>query len=58
MGEVPKYVIVAESGPDHAKQFVAEVLIQGQAYGRGEGHRKQDAEKEAARSALESLGLL
>ncbi|MEB3269584.1 MAG: ribonuclease III [Leptolyngbya sp.] len=58
IGEVPKYTIVAASGPDHAKQFVAEVLIQGQAHGRGEGQRKQDAEKEAARSALRRLGLL
>jgi ribonuclease-3 len=57
-GQVPKYEIVAESGPDHAKQFVVEVSIQQQPYGQGEGHRKQDAEKEAARSALERLGLL
>ncbi|MDA0268980.1 MAG: ribonuclease III [Cyanobacteria bacterium] len=57
-GEVPKYQIIAESGPDHAKYFTAEVLIQGEQYGVGKGAKKQDAEKKAARSALERLGLL
>ena len=57
-GEVPKYQIVAESGPDHAKYFTAEVAIQGEQYGIGKGAKKQDAEKKAARSALERLGLL
>jgi ribonuclease-3 len=54
----PSYVIVKESGPDHAKQFVAEVRIGEQAYGQGRGHKKQEAEKDAARSALIRLGLL
>ncbi|HEY9735567.1 MAG TPA: ribonuclease III [Trichocoleus sp.] len=58
VGEVPRYLIVEESGPDHAKRFVAEVWVQGTAYGRGEGNKKQEAEKEAARNALETLGLL
>jgi ribonuclease-3 len=57
-GEVPKYQIISESGPDHAKYFTAEVLIQGEQYGIGKGAKKQDAEKKAARSALERLGLL
>ncbi|WP_008308293.1 ribonuclease III [Leptolyngbya sp. PCC 6406] len=57
-GEIPEYVMVEASGPDHAKQFVVEVRIQGQVYGRGQGQRKQDAEKQAARLALERLGLL
>jgi len=54
-GEIPRYTIVEASGPDHAKQFVAEVRLQGTAYGRGRGHRKQEAEKEAARQALRRL---
>ncbi len=58
VGEVPDYVIMAESGPDHAKQFVAEVRVKGKGYGRGQGPKKQSAEKQAARSALERLGLL
>lgn len=48
----PRYQIIAESGPDHAKQFTAQVLINNQVYGTGKGHRKQEAEKRAAEEAL------
>ncbi|MBD0334525.1 MAG: ribonuclease III [Cyanobacteria bacterium Co-bin13] len=57
-GEVPIYIIVEEAGPDHAKRFIAEVRVKDMPYGRGKGRKKQEAEKEAARSALETLGLL
>ena len=57
-GENPKYAIVRESGPDHAKTRVAVVQIGDKSYGEGQGRSKQDAEKEAARDALEKLGLL
>ncbi|MBD2260710.1 ribonuclease III [Pseudanabaena sp. FACHB-2040] len=57
-GEVPEYVIIEEAGPDHAKRFVSEVWVKGKPYGRGKGRKKQEAEKQAARSALETLGLL
>jgi ribonuclease III len=57
-GENPKYLIVGQSGPDHAKVWVAEVYVAGEKYGKGTGRRKQDAEKEAARDALAELGLL
>ena len=51
----PIYQIVAESGPDHAKQFTARVLINGKVYGIGTGSRKQEAEKIAAETALKSI---
>jgi ribonuclease-3 len=51
----PAYVTVEESGPDHARQFTVEVLIQGFARGRGTGHSKQAAEQAAARAALEAV---
>ncbi|NEP16907.1 MAG: ribonuclease III [Leptolyngbya sp. SIO4C1] len=54
-GEVPQYIIIHETGPDHAKAFTAEVRIQGKAYGQGSGRKKQDAEKQAAQAALEAL---
>jgi ribonuclease-3 len=57
-GENPTYVVVSESGPDHAKTFVIEVNLQGKPYGRGSGRKKQEAEKDAARDALDRLGLL
>lgn len=52
MGVTPRYRIVAESGPDHAKTFVAEVLLGDQVAGRGEGRSKQAAERAAAEDAL------
>ena len=57
-GIIPTYDIVSESGPDHAKEFTAVVCINEQVFGRGQGRRKQDAEKAAARDALTQLGLL
>ncbi|MGL5795885.1 MAG: ribonuclease III [Waterburya sp.] len=51
----PKYQIIAESGPDHAKQFTAQVSILGQVYGVGTDRRKQEAEKRAAEAALKAL---
>ncbi|MEO0540419.1 MAG: ribonuclease III [Cyanobacteria bacterium P01_A01_bin.105] len=52
---IPDYVIVQARGPDHSKTFVAEVRLQGKPYGQGTGHRKQDAEKQAAAAALERI---
>jgi ribonuclease-3 len=51
----PRYTTVAESGPDHAKEFTVDVLICGVAYGQGTGHSKQQAAQEAAKQALEHL---
>lgn len=55
VGTIPSYDIVADAGPDHAKVFTAVVRIGSQVYGQGEGRRKQDAEKAAARAALHQL---
>jgi len=54
----PKYVLVSEEGPDHAKMFEMEVRIGGKPYGRGVGTSKQTAEKHAAKEALIKIGLL
>lgn len=54
----PEYRTVAARGPDHAKTFEVEVLVNGETYGRGEGYSKQMAAKQAARAALKKLGLL
>jgi ribonuclease III len=48
----PKYQVVEESGPDHNKKFVIEVIINGKSWGRGEGKSKSSAEQEAARQIL------
>ena len=51
-GVTPRYRIVAEMGPDHAKTFVAEVMLGRSVAGRGEGRSKQAAEQAAAQDAL------
>lgn len=50
--EPPQYRVVEESGPDHNKKFVIEVLINGRVEGIGQGKSKSQAEQEAARQAL------
>ena len=54
----PKYVLIGEEGPDHAKNFEMEVRIGKKPYGRGTGSSKQTAEKAAAREALMTLRIL
>jgi ribonuclease III len=51
----PTYRTVLEEGPEHRKVFTVEVSIQGDLLGRGAGLSKQEAEREAARRALEEL---
>jgi len=55
-GEQLNYKLVDESGPDHAKCFVAEVHLNSNVIGRGEGRSKKTAEQNAARQALELMG--
>ena len=54
-GHLPSYRLVAEKGPDHSKEFVVEVLLDGRVLGSGSGNSRKTAEKEAAKSALETL---
>ena len=53
--QVLTYRMVGEHGPDHAKIFSAEVLLNGKGIGSGSGHSKKEAEQAAARSALALL---
>jgi ribonuclease-3 len=55
LGLTPRYRIVDETGPDHAKTFVAEVLLGKKLAGQGTGRSKQAAEQMAAQVAWESL---
>ena len=54
----PTYILRRESGPDHAKNFLVEVFLDGKELGRGEGRSKKIAEQMAACQAVEKLGLL
>jgi ribonuclease-3 len=51
----PRYQVVAELGPDHAKRFEVEVELRGEVVGRATGRSKKDAEQAAARQAIETL---
>lgn len=51
------YVLVGESGPDHDKRFEVEVRLNSNVVGFGRGRSKKIAEQQAARQALELLGI-
>jgi ribonuclease-3 len=51
----PVYRLVEATGPDHSKQFTAEILVEGEALGKGVGKSKKVAESQAARAAWEKL---
>jgi len=53
----PLYRTVNANGPDHAKVFEVEVVVNGEVKGRGTGQSKHAAAKSAAHQALISLGL-
>ena len=49
---VPEYRLVQAEGPEHAKIFTYDVLINGEVSGQGAGSSRKSAEQEAARVAL------
>lgn len=53
----PRYQVLDERGPDHAKTFQVEVAVGDVVYGRGEGRSKKEAEQLAASAALEAIQL-
>jgi len=55
LGMRPEYLTVAIAGPEHERWFTVEVRLGEEALGAGEGATRQQAEKEAAREALETL---
>jgi len=52
---LPEYVVTAEEGPAHRRLFRVEVRVRGDVLAEAEGRTKKDAEREAARQALDSL---
>jgi ribonuclease-3 len=60
----PVYRVKSESGPDHRKRFLVEVRLKpdvgepGKALARGTGTTKKNAEQDAARRALDRLGVM
>jgi len=51
----PSYHTIGTSGPDHAKIFTVEAVINGKVYGVGEGRNKQVASQAAAQAAMQNI---
>lgn len=54
---VPNYDLVEIQGPEHNQIFYYEVSFKNQKFGPGCGHNKKEAEQNAAKEALISLGI-
>ncbi len=55
-GDFLEYIIVDESGPDHAKSFTVEARLNSNIIGKGSGRSKREAEQAAALEALRLFG--
>jgi len=53
----PDYRILEEQGPDHDKNYTSGVFLNGELIAKGMGHSKQEAEKDAAQKALETMNV-
>lgn len=53
--QLPRYRLVDQRGPDHAREFVVEVVVNGTILGSGTGTSKKRAEQAAATAALKNL---
>ena len=54
LGQTPRYEVISEFGPDHAKSFTIGVYISEKLAGEGSGSSKQLAQQAAAADALEN----
>ena len=51
----PTYEVIKSDGPDHAKTFWVQAMVDGKILGNGSGKSKQEAEQAAAADALEKM---
>ncbi len=54
--EKVEYYLKSQTGPDHNRVFVIQVMLNSNVIGTGEGHSKKQAEQMAAKEALELMG--
>lgn len=50
--ETPRYEIISQTGPDHCRLFVSQVLWKNEVLGQGSGNSKKEAEIHAAKNAI------
>ena len=53
---LPEYAVIGETGPDHHKLFQVQVRVGGKPIAEAVGRSKKEAEQEAAKLALKTLG--
>ena len=53
--EMPRYMVISETGPDHDKRFETSLMIGERLIATGMGRSKKEAEQQAAKMALEEL---
>jgi ribonuclease III len=56
VGVTPSYRVLREWGPDHDRHFLAGVFLGEEKAAEGEGPSKQDAQRDAAKKALQAKG--
>ncbi len=54
-GTLPRYLLLDESGPPHARRFTVSVRVGERELGRGSGPSKASAERDAANAALHRM---
>jgi ribonuclease III len=54
-GKIPEYRMAGSEGPDHARVFSVNLILDGQTLSTGQGRSKKEAEQSAAHAALEVL---
>jgi ribonuclease-3 len=57
-GKKASYQVLQVEGPPHDRVFTCAVVVNGEQLGNGRGRSKKEAEQEAARMALDSLGVV
>ena len=55
VGKTPEYIVVEETGPDHARVFCIVARVGDTVFESGCGKTKKEAEQRAARNAVEAL---
>jgi len=58
LGARPRYPLLTEWGPDHAKFFEVAATIKGKTYGKGQANSIHDAEEMAAKEACATLEIV
>jgi ribonuclease-3 len=55
MGETPRYETIDSFGPDHEREFLVEVRVGEELFGKGRGRSKQEAAQKAAANLISLL---